>query len=445
MPKKTRRIAIVLLMLLISACGSGSGGGSSQTDCRFSQESVFSPVERAAAACVDGVADGFGCSNVDLLSALTFCRAANDVWAWTDPDSGTEYALLGIESGTVFVDIDDPEYPVVVGFMASYSSNSTSRDIKTLGNYAYVVSEARNHGLQIFDLTRLRGSPSGATFFADAHFAGFSDAHNLAINEDTETAYVVGSGKCAGGLYILDLSVRTAPVLVGCYFADGYTHDTQCVIYEGLDADYVGREICFNSNEDTLTIVDVTDKSFPVLIRRASYAGAAYTHQGWLTEDHRHFLLNDESDELLAGHNSRTYVWDLSDLDTASVTSSHDGQTQSTDHNLYIRADHVYEANYTGGLQILRSGDLDAGELAEIAYFDTVPESDGPGFSGAWTAYPFLASGTIVVSDTRRGLFLLRADLTAVPECDDGLDNDGNGAIDFPVDGGCDSLLDTQE
>ena len=53
---------------------------------------------------------------------------------------------------------------------------------------------------------------------------------------------------------------RLNPTFAGCFDDDGYTHDVQCVVYSGPDADYTGAEICFASNEDTVTIVDVTDK-----------------------------------------------------------------------------------------------------------------------------------------------------------------------------------------
>ena len=101
----------------------------------------------------------------------------------------------------------------------------------------------------------------------------------------------------------------------GCFSLDGYTHETQCVIYAGPDTFYRDREICFNSNEDTLTIVDATDKLEQVQLSRTGYGGSAYTHQGWLTEDQRFFLVNDEGDEIAFKHPTRTWIWDVSDLD----------------------------------------------------------------------------------------------------------------------------------
>ena len=106
---------------------------------------------------------------------------------------------------------------------------------------------------------------------------------------------------------------------------DGYTHETQCVT--GPDTFYHGREICFNSNEDTLTIVDVSDKLEQVQLSRTGYDGSAYTHQGWLTEDQRFFLVNDEGDEAAFGHPTRTWIWDVSYIDAPVLASDYDGPT----------------------------------------------------------------------------------------------------------------------
>ena len=81
---------------------------------------------------------------------------ANDSWGWTDPDTGSEYALIGLYDGTAFVNIDDPVNPIYLGKLDTHTDPSLWRDIKTYGNYAFVVSEASGHGMQVFDLTRLR-------------------------------------------------------------------------------------------------------------------------------------------------------------------------------------------------------------------------------------------------------------------------------------------------
>jgi len=396
--------------------------------------------------CEDGAAASHACQHVDLLAHLPLssfgfgAESANDVWGWTDPETGREYALLGLNVGTAFVDVSEPDAPLYLGLLPTHTRVSLWRSIKVYADHAFVVSEARQHGMQVFDLTRLRDVAAPPTMFSeDAHYPAFGNAHNVVVNEETGFAYAVGTTTCGRGLHMVDVRVPKMPVFAGCYAADGYTHDAQCVIYRGPDADHAGRELCFASNEDTLTIVDVTDKAAPLLVSRTAYAGTGYTHQSWLTEDQAFLLLDDELDEVDFHHATRTWIWDVSDLDAPALLGSHDAATTSIDHNQYVVGSHVFQANYTSGLRVLRMGDLSRLELAEIAFFDTVPEHDDPQFQGAWNNYPFFSSGIVLVSDIERGLFVLEPDLTAVPECADGLDNDIDGRIDHPQDRGCES------
>ena len=48
--------------------------------------------------------------------------------------------------------------------------------------------------------------------------------------------------------------------------------------------------------------------------------------------------------------------------------------------------------------------------LREVASFDTFlqPAADSAGTDGAWGVYPFVPSGTVVISDISNGLFVLR-------------------------------------
>ena len=50
-----------------------------------------------------------------------------------------------------------------------------------------------------------------------------------------------------GGLLIYDVTHPAHPEYVGCNGQDGYTHDAQCVVYHGPDANYTGREVCATS------------------------------------------------------------------------------------------------------------------------------------------------------------------------------------------------------
>ena len=334
----------------------------------------------------------------------------NDIWGWADADTSREYALMGLTNGTAFVDVTDPRNPVFLGRLPTQSVDSLWRDIKVYRDHAYVVADdAGAHGLQVFDLRRLRGVAGAQTFAADVAYGDFGTAHNLAIDEASGFAYAVSTDTCGGGLHMIDIRTPNNPLFAGCHDTVR-THDTQCVVYGGPDTDYSGREICVSSNEDHVEVVDVTDKFAPRTLSSTTYPQLRYVHQEWLTEDHRFFLLGDEIDEIDLDLSTRTHVFDVTDLDAPVHLYAHDLGTSATDHNLYVRGDLVFEANYTSGLRVLRFGDLAEREIGEAAFFDTFPSSEAAGFVGAWSVYPYLPSGTIVVSDIENGLFVLTMD-----------------------------------
>ncbi|HIK85694.1 MAG TPA: choice-of-anchor B family protein, partial [Myxococcales bacterium] len=376
------------------------------------------PRAAKAASCIGGAADIYGCENVDLHTYLPMASigggAGSDGWGWTDPLTGFEYVIMGRSTGTSFVDISNPATPVYLGDLPTQTVNSDWRDVKVYGNYAFIVSEAAGHGMQVFDLTQLRNVPSPpAVFTTTVHYPGFSNAHNIWINEISGFAYAVGTSTCSGGLHMIDISNPLTPTGVGCFSADGYTHDVECVNYAGPNVAFSGKELCFASNEDTVTIVDVTNKALPVQISRSTYAGSGYTHQGALTPDHRYFLVDDELDEQNFGNNTKTFVWDMLDPANPVLVGSHLSAIAAIDHNQYIAGDLVYQANYQGGLRILKIEDLATADLCEVGYFDVYPSSDGPQFNGAWNAFPFFPSGVVAINAIE-GLAIVQPQLTGV-------------------------------
>ncbi|WP_034271994.1 choice-of-anchor B family protein [Haloechinothrix halophila] len=384
------------------------------------------PAERTAAVtgaevpCENGMAGDYPCKNVDLQSVLPLSDIGggngNDIWGWTDASTGKEYAIMGRTNGTAFVDVTTPTSPVYLGNLPSHNGTSSSwRDVKVYNDHAFVVADAiSGHGMQVFDLTRLRNVTSPQTFTEDAHYNDFGPAHNIVINTDSGYAYAVGSDTCNAGPHIVDISTPKSPVAAGCVGGDGYTHDAQCVNYAGPDADYAGREICMNSNEDTLTIEDVTDKANPVQVSRTGYSGANYTHQGWFTEDQQYFVLDDELDESnnRRDQRTRTYIFDVSDLDNPAHIGTHIADVTAIDHNQYVKGDHVYQANYQAGLRILDVTGVGSGSLSEVAYFDIYPSGDAAEFNGAWSVYPYFDSGTVIISGIEQGLVVVKPDLS---------------------------------
>ncbi len=379
--------------------GGGSGGGGN--------EPTY-PIP-----CENGVAGNYLCNGYDLYNHLTlsdlFASAGNDCWGWTDPGSGKEYAIMCVDNGTVFVDISDPIEPVVVAKVLTETAPSTWRDVKVYNNHAFIVSEASGHGMQIFDLSRLANVMSPPEFLdPDAVYSEFSNAHNIVINEDTGYAYAVGTNTFGGGPHFINIQNPTSPTAAGGFAADGYSHDGQAVIYNGPDQTYVGQEIYFGSNETIISIVDVSDKNNPDPISNILYSNTGYTHQGWLTEDHRYFILGDELDELNTGTLTRTLVFDVSDLDNPVLHFEYLGPTFAIDHNVYVLNGKLYLANYTAGLRVLDISSIGNQSIFEEGFFDTHTASDGASFNGAWSVYPYFSSGNIIISDINEGLFIVK-------------------------------------
>ena len=377
---------------------------------------AFGAVAIAQTPCNNGMAGSYPCDGFDLLSHIplsTFnTSGANDSWGWTDPDNGDEYALVGLEDGTAFVNITDPVNPIYLGKLNTHTSSTTWRDIKTYNNYAFIVSEASGHGMQIFDLTKLRNVPSPPTNFSeDAHYDGFSNAHNIVINEETGYAYGVGTNTYSGGIHFVNIQDPLNPVAAGGYSEDGYSHDAQVIIYNGPDATYQGREILVSStgSEQAVAIVDVTDKNNPQGIATIGYDNVGYTHQGWFTEDHRFFLLGDEFDEGAVGFNTRTVVFDLSDLDNPVEDFEFFGETTAIDHNGYVKGNYYYLSNYAAGLRVIDISDIANGNMAEIAYFDTYPSDDNASYNGTWNVYPYFPSGVTTINDRSGGFFVVQS------------------------------------
>ena len=397
--------------------------------------------------CTNGVATSaagvaYPCLGIDLAAHLSGQQLGvtpagtvygNTVWGWTDPTNRREYAIVGNADGTRFVDVTAPRAPIQLGFLPTATSVSTWREIRVQGDLAVIVSEAEGHGMQIFDMKELRGltADPARRFEPTGHYRGFGSAHAVVATEGAGArpiVYGVGSRElldtslpaaCAApGFHAVDVSDPANPTFAGCFSdvtkdaspvtAPGYTHDAQCMVYRGTDADYAGREVCFASNEDVVTIYDVMDLADVRIVSQAAYPDDAYTHQGALTSDGRYFLVDDELDEQNGmAETVRTIVLDFQDLDAPEVAFIHNGTLAVIDHNQYVKGDRVYQSNYEAGLRVLDTSQVGAGRLTEVAFFDTYPQGQSAQFNGQWANYPYFPSGTLIGNDINNGLFIL--------------------------------------
>ncbi len=385
----------------------------------------------AQTPCSGGMAGSYPCNGITLQayisSATMGAGEAHDSWGWTDVDGdGREYAVVALDNGTAFVDISDPVNPVYLARLNTHTGTSLWRDVKIYNNHAYIVSDANgNHGVQIFDLTRLRsltGSPvkTYTKNHVDGRYTGVGSAHNIIINQDTGYLYILGSSLNSGAPRILDLSNATSPSVAGNISSTyGYCHDAQVVIYDGPDPDHQGKELLIGSfsSSDYVKILDVSDKSNISEISQVTYTSQSYTHQGWFTEDKRFFIVGDEVDEEDHGFNTRTLVFDMQDLDNPILYYTYYGPTLAIDHNGYVRGNRFYLANYAAGMRILKvDGLYDASpSMTEVNYFDTYPTSNTASFNGTWNVFPFFESGNLIATGFGNenisgdgGLFILK-------------------------------------
>ena len=372
----------------------------------------------AQTPCTNGFAGNYPCNDYDLLSHFSISEIAgsgaegNDSWGWTDPSTQNEYALMGTTKGITFINITDPLSPIILGTLATSTVNSSWRDVKVYNNHAFIVSEASNHGMQVFDLTKLRNVTNPPeVFLADTHFTEFGTAHNIVINEDSGYAYIVGASRNStykGGPIFINIQNPTNPILEGGFGEGGYAHDAQVITYNGPDLDYTGKEILIGSNENEVVIADVTDKTAPKIISTITYTDVEYTHQGWFTEDLKYFILGDELDEIRVGNNTKTVIFDFTDLDNPLHHFDYFSDAAAIDHNGYVKNNIYYQASYTAGVRMLDISDIENKTITEVGFFDTYPNNNSTAFNGAWNVYPYFPSENIIVSDIDNGFFVIR-------------------------------------
>ncbi len=308
--------------------------------------------------------------------------------SWGYAAAGREYALVGERDGTMFVDITNPASPVEVGFIPG--PNSSWREVKTRGTYAYIVSEGTGTGagLQIVNLATLPASVSLARTYTTA----FATAHTLWIDEEGYL-YAAGARTATGtsvGMRILSLANPTFPALVGTYSLR-YVHDI-----------YVRNRVGYAAeiNDGLVTILDLSNRSAPVVLSSIP-SPLQVTHNTWLSDDARHLAVSDET----AG--GFLTIYDVGNLAAPFEVSRFRGPNvlapQALIHNVRILGNLAIASWYTEGFRIIDISDPTL--PVEVGFLDTYPGPSG-GSAGDWDVYPFFPSGRIIASDIDGGLFV---------------------------------------
>lgn len=321
-------------------------------------------------------------SNITLRSTMEFPgQTLANICGWTSL-TGQEYALLGGSKGLIIVDVTNPDAPAQI--VQIPGPDNLWKEIKTYGHYAYITSEG-GQGVQIVDLSDL---PSANLqyhhYMGDGPIAGqLNTIHALHIDVNKGFLYAFGSNLVGGGAVVLDLNADPYnPTYAGEFSSLQYVHDGfaendtlyACHIYDGI-----------------MSIVDMSDKGAPQVLGTVE-TPLKFTHNAWLTGDHRAALNTDERSGSYLTSYDVTDPSDIRELDRMQTTPG----SGSIVHNVHIRNDWAISSWYTDGLNI-----VDAHRpinLVETGRFDTWPGS-GDGFDGCWGVFPFFPSGTIVASN----------------------------------------------
>ena len=322
----------------------------------------------------------------------------NDVWGYTD-DNGREYAILGSNWGTHFLDVTDPRNPVEINSFAGFNTNVIWRDFKIVGHYAYGVADNYWNSLQIFDLSNL---PSSVSVVYDDDLLSES-CHNIYI--EGNRAYMASNLKndTIHALDVLGLDDPAYPFLLkrldNSYFGfcDGCLHDI-----------YVKNNIAYcSAGYSGLFMYDLTDLENPVLLGSiTSYSDQGYNHSSWVHEDGEILVMADEVPNSLALKSH-----DISDIANPIELATFESSDSARPHNPFFVKNDLYVSYYYDGLQVFDF--TDPANPVQSAFYDTYPENDTMStsypdeFDGAWGVYPFFESKNIAVADITHGLFMI--------------------------------------
>ncbi|MEM6769286.1 MAG: choice-of-anchor B family protein [Bacteroidota bacterium] len=330
--------------------------------------------------------------NTTLRDNLTFPSALNDVWGYVAPD-GTEYALVGRNDGVSIVSLADPDDIEEVAFIAG--DQSTWRDLKTFGEYAYVVADEGDDGILVIDLSNLPTSVSSTNFVAGNTPRGaLVQAHNIYIDEPTGLAYLAGESGAgsrlnSGGMVIFDVATTPGTPTFVAFAPSVYAHDV-----------YVQNGVMYASEifEGELTLYDVSN---PQNITEIGVTNTPFffTHNAWTETTGDIVFTTDERG------NAPVAAYDVSNpLDIQLLDEFRPNRSVGSGvipHNTHVLDGYLITSYYTDGVEIVDASDPE--NMVEIAYYDSWTGGDG-GFNGSWGAYPFLPSGLVLSSDITGGL-----------------------------------------
>ncbi|MBL4594005.1 MAG: choice-of-anchor B family protein [Flavobacteriales bacterium] len=307
----------------------------------------------------------------------------SDVWGFVQ--NGREYAAIGSTYGVHVFDVTNPsttyQADSVAGAVQGFTVNH--RDYKDYDGYLYAVCDEGPSTLQIFDLSFLPDSIS-KVYDSDSLFF---KTHTIFI--DTSSARLYACGTNSNALSIYSIANPSSPQLLSHYNGVPYVHDI-----------FVRNDTAYMNCGTGLYVADFQNPSSPIPLNSlTAYADQGYNHSGWLNTAGDVYVFCDET------YGKEVKVCDVSILGVQIQSTLSSGVSDSSvAHNAFIKDDFVYIDYYNDGLQIFDiSNPLFP---VKTGYYDTFLPLQEDDFRGAWGVYPFLPSGTVLLSDRNTGLYV---------------------------------------
>jgi choice-of-anchor B domain-containing protein len=357
--------------------------------------------------------------NLDPYTGGSSGADYSEIWGWTDPVTGREYAIIGTSKGTSIVDIT--EQPLKeVSLLVGPPSGFNYHEFRTYQNYLYVGAEgtdaAKRPGIQIVDLSTL---PDSATFkktytwidttnFSTNATRLYNRAHTVSI----EKHFLYVNGGDFGGTRVMDLTDPLNPAQVGSYGKGStpYVHDA-----------FIRNDTLYAAaiNDGRIDIVDMavkghyTQNTSSKVVSKTPTVPEARTHQVWLSENGKYMFVATEAPSATITNPYKLHIYDISNRSNPIEISSWISSVTASIHNVFIKGDFLYIAYYGDGFRILDV--KDPHHPIEVAFYDTYPgpvkSGDHSIFHGAWGVYPYFPSGKIAVSDMNTGLYVFTVNL----------------------------------
>ena len=216
---------------------------------------------------------------MQLLGYLGFEQQTSDITGFYQDER--EFAVIGLQNTTAFVDVTNPGNPFEVGRISG--GNSIWRDLKYWNQHVYIGTEA-DDGIKVVSVV----DPDNPVLVYTIN--DVDNSHNIHVCEEGYL-YIVGAD--THDIWIYDLTFPGTPSLVGTWNEE-YLHDID-----------VKDDLIYGMGIYTSTayIIDVSDKSSPETLVSWQYPGMA--HDAAVSADGNYLVTADE----MQGGNLK--LWDI--------------------------------------------------------------------------------------------------------------------------------------